>query len=126
MDRLLKSAVAGGLLACLFASPAFATGDASKGQALFVRCQVCHTNTAGAPNRVGPNLFGVVGRKAGSVPSYSYSPAMKKSGLTWDQPTLSRYLMAPQTVVPGTKMTFAGFSDPKQSEDVAAYLATLK
>ena len=94
MDRLLKTAAAVAAAISL-ATAAHAGGDAGKGQALFVRCQICHTAQKGAPNRIGPNLFGVVGRKAGSLSSYSYSTAMKKFGAVWDQPTLSKYLMGP-------------------------------
>ena len=101
-------------------------GDAAKGQALFVRCAVCHTAQKGAPNRIGPNLFSVVGRTAGTLPGYSYSSAMAKAGIVWGADTLSRYLMGPSKVVQGTKMTFAGLSNQQQGEDVAAYLATLK
>jgi cytochrome c len=125
MDALLKTTTTA-IAVLLFATAAQAAGDPSKGQALFARCQVCHTADKGWPNRVGPNLFGVVGRKAGALPSYSYSTAMKKFGAVWDQPTLSKYLMGPSQVVPGTKMTFAGFSNQQQADDVAAYLATLK
>ena len=126
MDGLLKL-VPAVLLASAFATHgAFATGNASAGQGLFVRCAVCHTAQSGAANRMGPNLFGVVGRKAGTLAGYNYSRAMAKFGLTWDEPTLAHYLMGPSALVPGTKMTFAGFSNPQQANDVAAYLATLK
>lgn len=126
MDRLLRTTFSAIGLSLVLSSPVLAAGDPAKGQALFVRCQVCHTAQAGAPNRVGPNLFRVVGRKAGTLPNYFYSPAMKRVALTWDQQTLTRYLMSPSSAVPGTKMTFAGFSDQQQASDVAAYLATLK
>jgi cytochrome c len=76
--------------------------------------------------RIGPNLFGVVGRKSGTLPGYAYSSAMTKAGIIWGADTLPRYLMGPSKVVPGTKMTFAGLSNQQQAEDVTAYLATLK
>lgn len=114
-------------LAITFVAPfALATGNASKGQALFVRCQVCHAAQKGASNRIGPNLFGVVGRKAGTLTDYSYSSAMTRSGIVWGADTLPHYLMGPSNFVPGTKMTFAGLSNQQQADDVAAYLATLK
>jgi cytochrome c len=91
-----------------------------------VRCAVCHTAQSGAANRLGHNLFGVAEGKAGTLAGYSYSRAMAKSGLTWDEPTLARDLKGPSALVPGTKMTFAGFSIPQQANDVAAYFATLK
>jgi len=126
MARVLRPRFLLALAAVVLATPGAFAGDAGKGASLFVRCAVCHTAQKGAPNRIGPNLFGVTTRKAGTLPGYSYSSAMAKSGLTWDPPTLSRYLMGPTSVVPGTKMTFAGFSNKQQADDVAAYLATLK
>ena len=126
MDGLLRTGLLSILAATLIAPSALAAGDASKGQALFVRCQVCHTAQKGAPNRIGPNLFGVVGRKAGTLAGYSYSPAMAKSGIVWGTDTLPRYLMGPSNVVPGTKMTFAGLPNQQQADDMAAFLATLK
>ncbi len=127
MDRLLKTSLLAAAALALLGSSAYAsTGDAAKGKDLFARCTVCHTAEKGGPNRVGPNLFGVVGRKAGTLPGYSYSTAMKNSGITWSQENLEVYLLNPSKMVPGNKMPFAGFSDHQQAEDVAAYLATLK
>lgn len=126
MDGLLKTSLSAALATLLLASPAMATGDASKGQTLFARCGVCHTAARGAANRIGPNLFGVVGRKAGTLVGYSYSSAMTRSGITWSADTLAHYLMGPASVVPGTKMTFAGLQSPQQADDMTAYLATLK
>ena len=126
MDRLLRIGLSAALATLLLAPPAMATGDPSKGQTLFARCGVCHTAAKGAPNRIGPNLFGVVGRKAGTLAGYSYSSAMARCGITWGADTLPHYLMGPANVVPGTKMTFAGLPNPQQADDMAAYLATLK
>ena len=126
MDGLLRVGSVAALATIVLATPVLAAGDATKGQALFVRCQVCHTAQKSAPNRIGPNLFGVVGRKAGTLPSYAYSSAMTKSGIVWGADTLPHYLMGPSNVVPGTKMTFAGLSNQQQADDMAAYLATLK
>ena len=126
MVRILKNALLAGSTLVLLASAAEAAGDAAKGKDLFARCMICHTADKDGPNRVGPNLFGVVGRKAGTLPGYSYSTAMKSSGITWDEDVLAKYLVAPSKMVPGTKMPFGGFSDPAQAADVAAYLATLK
>ena len=106
---------------------AAAAGDSKNGQTLFgENCAVCHSFARGEPNKIGPNLFGVVGRKSATAAGYMYSPAMMKSGLTWDQKTLGEYLAGPQKKVPGTKMGFPGFSDPSEEADVIAYLATLK
>ena len=98
------------------------TGDAAKGKTAFITCQTCHDPKV---NKIGPHLDGVVGRKAGSVTDFSYSAANKGSGITWTPEKLFQYLEAPQRVVPGTKMTFAGFSDPQKRADVIAYLKTL-
>ena len=113
----------------VLASPAFAAqaGDAKNGQAVFMdNCAVCHSNDKGAPNKIGPNLFGVVGRKSATAPGYMYSMAMMNANLTWDVPTLQVYLMGPQKKVPGTKMGFPGFSDPGDEADVIAYLKDYK
>ena len=95
--------------------------DPVHGQQLFARCAACHTvgQTGG---KVGPVLNGVVGRKAGSLAGFNYSPAMKASNLTWDPATLARFLQAPMKTVPGTKMFFPGLPDAKDQADVVAYL----
>jgi cytochrome c len=98
------------------------TGDPAAGEKVFAKCRVCHQIGEGAKNAVGPELNGVVGRKAGSVPGYSYSTANKSSGITWDEATLKRYLKDPRGVVPGTKMLFPGLSKEKDIDDVIAYL----
>jgi cytochrome c len=111
----------------VLASQTAQAADAKNGAAVFMdNCGVCHTAEKGAANKIGPNLFGVVGRKSATAPAYMYSPAMMKANLTWDQPTLQIYLMGPQKKVPGTKMGFPGFSDPMDEADVIAYLVTLK
>ena len=91
----------------------------------FALCTMCHSDVAGK-NGLGPSLFGVVGRTAGSVPGYSYSPALKAAGLTWDEATLDRYIAKPRDIVPGTKMSYAGLNDPAKRAEIIAYLATLK
>jgi cytochrome c len=106
-------------------SPA-AAQEADAGQKVFrIHCAVCHANVAGRKG-IGPSLFGVVGRTAGTEPGYSYSAANKDSGLVWDAATLDRYLKAPQQVVPGTKMTYAGLKPDDQRAALIVYLATLK
>ena len=103
-----------------------AEGDAANGAKLMAgKCAICHNWQAGGPNRIGPNLFGVVGRTAGQVEGFNYTAGMKKLGVTWSAETLAAYLAGPAKMVPGTKMTFPGFSEPKQAADVIAYLATL-
>jgi cytochrome c len=101
---------------------ASAAGDAAAGEAKFRVCKVCHQIGDGARNFVGPQLNGVVGRKAGSVPGYNYSDANKNSGLTWDEATLAKYLKSPREIVPGTKMAFPGMSKEDDIADLIAYL----
>jgi cytochrome c len=102
-----------------------ADGDPDAGKEVFKKCAVCHATQAGQ-NKVGPSLAGIVGRKAGTVPNYSYTPANKDSGLTWDEPTLDKYLENPKEVVKGTKMVFPGLKTEKERQDIIAYLKTLK
>jgi cytochrome c len=106
-------------------SPAIAaTGDAAAGEKVFSRCAVCHSNQAGV-NKVGPSLDGVVGRKSGTEPGYSYSSAMKSAGLTWDPATIDKFLQGPSSLVHGTKM-FLSVPNETDRQNVIAYLATLK
>jgi cytochrome c len=86
------------------------------------QCKSCHTVEKGGPSTLGPNLFGVIGRKAGTAPGYEFSDAMKKSGITWDDASLGDYLKDPKAKVPDGKMTFAGLKRPPQLADVIAYL----
>lgn len=103
-----------------------AAGDAASGKTVFSRCAICHSVQKGGANGLGPNLFGVVGRKAASLSNFAYSPALKKSGLTWTPDKLKIWVTSPAKMVPGTKMAFAGITNSKQADDVVAYLATLK
>jgi len=97
-------------------------GDADAGRQVFKKCQACHSLEPGKAI-LGPSLAGVVGRKSGSDPSFSYSPAMKQAGLTWDPPTLDAYLAAPAKVVPGNRMPFPGLKTDHDRQDVIAFLA---
>lgn len=97
-------------------------GDPGSGALVFKKCMACHQIGPNAKNGIAPVLNGVVGRPAGQYPEYNYSSANKKSGLTWDEPTLARYLRAPSKVVPGTKMIFAGLKKKREILDVIAYL----
>jgi cytochrome c len=108
-------------------SPARSTHaqNAEAGQKAFRQiCSICHEVVAGK-NRVGPSLFGVVGRKAGTVADFHYSDEMKNSGLTWDAATLDRFLAGPRAAVAGTRMAYAGLKDDAKRQDLIAYLATL-
>jgi cytochrome c len=97
-------------------------GDPAHGKALYQSCEACHSIE---DNDVGPKHRGVVGRKAGSVAGYVYSPALKASGITWDEATLDNWLVNPSALVPGTKMFFR-LDDPQARADVIAYLKELK
>jgi cytochrome c len=108
------------------AGSAHAAGDAAKGKTVFQRCAICHRVDKDGGNGLGPNLFGIVGRKAGSVAGFNYSAAMKNSGITWSADKLEAYIEHPAAVVPGNRMAFAGIGDAGQRADVVAYLATLK
>jgi cytochrome c len=115
-------------LAVLAATPlaAQAAGNAKAGAEVFKRCAICHTVEKGGGDALGPNLFGVVGRKAASKPGFAYSGALQKSGLTWNDANLTKWVGGPQRLVPGNKMAFPGLSSKKQQADVVAYLASLK
>ena len=120
-----RTAIAAALLVSL-AGAAQAAGDAAKGKAVFQRCAICHRAEKDGGNGLGPNLFGVVGRKAGTVENFAYSSAMKNSGITWTPDKLTAYITHPAQVVPGNRMAFAGIGNAEQVSDVVAYLATLK
>ena len=101
-------------------------GDAAQGKTVFQRCAICHKADKGAGNGVGPNLFGIVGRKAATRPGFAYSAPLQKSGIVWTEALLTKWVAGPARMVPGTKMAFGGSTSKKQEADVAAYLATLK
>ena len=104
------------------AATADVAGDVVHGRQVFKKCQACHSMQPGK-NMLGPSLAGIVGTKAGEVPHYSFSPAMKKSGLTWTPEKLDAYLADPQKVVPGNKMPFPGLKTAEDRTDVIAFLA---
>ncbi len=103
-------------------APSTLQGDAERGKALYANCTSCHSIDE---NDIGPKHRGVVGRNAGTVPDYAYSPALKASGIVWDKGTLDRWLTNPSAMVPGTKMFFL-LPDPQARADVIAYLTELK
>ena len=94
--------------------------------ASFAMCQTCHSTGQGEAHRIGPNLFGIVGAKAGSKPGFNYSDAMKDSGIAWSRDRLDAFIAAPRAVVPGTKMVIAGPKDAAKRKEIVDYLATLR
>jgi cytochrome c len=99
-----------------------AAATVEKGESSAKKCQACHTFNKGEPNRVGPNLYGVVGRDKASAPGFNYSAAMKAKGGKWTIEELNTYLQNPRGVVPGTTMTFAGLPRGSERADVIAFL----
>jgi len=118
---MIRSAVLVALLVPMLPSGALAA-DAAAGEKVFARCKICHTVQAGGPNTVGPNLHGVFGRKAGGTDGFSYSAAMKDSGITWDDETTAKYLRDPRGTIPGNKMAFPGIKNDEEMANLLAYL----
>ncbi len=92
----------------------------------FAMCAACHKVDKGAPNTLGPNLWGIAGSKAGEHPGFTSSPAMKKSNIKWTRDKLLAYIQDPQKTVPGTRMPFGGIKNPQSAAAVADYLMSLK
>jgi cytochrome c len=114
------------LTASLLMAPSFAFAqDADAGQRVFNQCRACHTVDQGGRNGVGPNLYGVFDRAAGSVDGFRYSAALRTKageGLKWDEATLRAYIANPKAVIPGGSMAFAGLRNEQQLNDLIAYL----
>jgi cytochrome c len=104
------------------AEPKFAGADLSRGQLLSFACAACHTLDASGGTLIGPNLHGVFGRHAASVPGFDYSPALMSSGLVWTPVSLEAWLNEPASFVAGTKMAFTGYRSPDDRRDLIAYL----
>jgi cytochrome c len=102
-----------------------ASASADRGAQVAKQCQACHNFQEGQGPKVGPDLYGVVGRPVASAPGFNYSAALKKLGGTWTFDALNTWLTKPSADAPGTAMTFAGLSNPKQRADVVAYLDSL-
>lgn len=96
--------------------------DAQHGEQVFNVCRACHQIGDGARNLIGPELNGLDGRHSGSVPDYPYSEANKNSGIVWNEANFKQYIKDPKAMVPGTKMFFAGISNPKDIDDLWAYV----
>jgi cytochrome c len=92
------------------------------GTAELQRCKICHSLDQGGANRIGPNLFGVFGRKAGATAGFNYSAPMKDSGLVWDDETMAKFLRDPRATIPGNRMSFPGIKDESVLADLLARL----
>lgn len=125
MQRTILTLLALAAAGLGFVDAAHAAGDAAAGKQVFNKCALCHSPEKGV-NKVGPSLFGVVGRASGTAPDYNYSTAMKNAGKTWDDASLDQYLTNPRAMVPGTKMIFPGLPSEPERSNVIAYLNTLK
>jgi len=111
----------GAIVLLAAAGAARAEGDAARGEKRFEECATCHTTERGV-NNVGPSLNGLFERKAGEIADFRYSPALKKSGITWTPQTLDTFIADPQKQVPGNRMPFAGMPDAADRADLIAYL----
>jgi cytochrome c len=120
MRKAILAAVA--MVPFTFAA-AHAEGDAAMGKKQFAPCSACHTVEADGPNKVGPNLHGVFGKKAGTNKAdFTYSDALKKSGVTWDEAKLNEYITKPSALIPGNKMAFMGVAKDDVRANIIAYL----
>jgi cytochrome c len=113
-------------VATVLSSAAVTAGDSAKGETVFNRCGQCHNAVKGGGNGLGPNLFGVVGRKAASLPNFPYSPALKNSKIIWTEVMLKKWVAGPKNLVPDTRMAFPGLRSSQEINDVVAYLRTRK
>lgn len=121
----------GALLACVLAWAALpaasaaestAKPDAERGKVVYRKCIHCHTIEANGKHRIGPNLFGIFGRRAGSLAGFDYSDAWKRADFIWTERTLDRYLIAPRKMIPNNRMPFEGLAIRRDRADLIAYL----
>jgi cytochrome c len=99
-----------------------AQADVERGQTLFLQCRACHSLSAGEPHKVGPNLYGMFGRKAGLAEGFAYSPALEESDVVWDAAALNQWLERPSEFLPGNRMVFIGVKNPADRANLIAYL----
>jgi cytochrome c len=121
--RLSKFVVGVGLAFAVWTPVLAVAADVEHGKQVFQACAACHTDR---PDAIGPSLKGIFGRKAAALEDYRYSNPMKRANLVWDDANLRDYVADPQAKVPGNRMPFGGLHDPKDTDDVIAYLKTLK
>jgi cytochrome c len=96
--------------------------ELKRGKLLFIQCRACHELKADQPHKVGPNLHGLMGRKAGTAEGFTYSPALAKSAITWDAAALDKWLEKPSGLVPGNMMAFAGIANPADRAAIIKYI----
>jgi cytochrome c len=123
MQNRTSGAAIGAALLLALSVGAAAAADAEHGKALFQTCAACHTDR---PDALGPSLKGVVGRKSAALEDFRYSNPMKRANLVWDEDTLRAYISDPQAKVKGNRMPYGGVNDPKDVDDIIAYLKVLK
>ena len=120
---LTVAARAHAVLVFALGASAAPAADAEHGKVLFVACAACHTER---PDALAPSLKGVVGRKSAALEDFRYSNPMKRANLVWDEDNLRAYINDPQAKVKGNRMPYGGLGDPKDADDVIAYLKTLR
>ena len=119
---MLRLSLLASAILAVTAAGARADGDPDMGKRQFAPCSACHTVEEGGPDKLGPNLHGVFGRKAGTKPDFAYSEALKNSGITWDADKINTWITKPAALVPGTKMAFLGISKDEVRANIIAYL----
>ena len=124
MNRAMLLALSLVAALAVASGPALAGGDAAKGKKVFAKCKACHALAKGK-NKIGPSLYGVFGRKAGTAPGFKrFSPAIKKSGIVWNAETLDKYLAKPRDFINGNRMPFPGLKKKADRDNLIAYLET--
>jgi cytochrome c len=124
ISKLFPIYIAGAI--ALMSSLALAAGDVARGEKIAKKCKACHTLNEGGKNKLGPNLFGILGQPVGARKGYKYSRAMSASDFVWDDATFTDFVLNPKKVVTGTKMSFKGIKKAAQREDLLAYFQTLR
>lgn len=123
MRILIPGAIAGAALLLVLPAGSAAAADAEQGKTLYQACAACHTER---PDALGPSLKGVFGRKAAALDDFRYSNPMKRANLVWDEDNLRAYIIDPQGKVKGNRMPYGGITNPKDVDDIVAYLKTFK